>query len=287
MRWCRSARGRRAVSVTTTTYGADGLAMAAGPADASAARPVPVAAAKRVMDVVVATAALAALAPLLLVVAVAVGLSSPGPVLFRQRRVGRGGGEFEILKFRTMGAGAERHLRAVPELHAAYLEGGYKLPVAADPRVTAVGRVLRRLDLDELPQLWNVVRGDMSLVGPRPVLEAELALHYGADRRFYEQVRPGMTGLWQVSGRNRLDHARRVALDVDYATNLRLGRDLAILVRTLPAVARGGGGRREERAPLSPSAAAGRGGDGATAPDVVGRTAGSAGQRCRTNSRMR
>jgi lipopolysaccharide/colanic/teichoic acid biosynthesis glycosyltransferase len=149
---------------------------------------------------------------------------------------------FDIVKFRTMHARAEHDLRSLPELHAAYLAGGYKLPSGADPRLTAVGRVLRRLDLDELPQLWNVVKGDMSLVGPRPVLESELARHYGPARRWYEQVRPGMTGLWQVSGRNRLDYARRVALDVDYVLRLSVRRDLAILARTAAAVLHGGGG---------------------------------------------
>ncbi len=196
--------------------------------------------AKRILDVVAATVLLLVLAPVLVVVAVAVRLTSPGPVLFRQRRVGRGGVEFDVVKFRTMRADAERHLHAVPDLYRRYVACGYKLPAGLDPRVTGVGTVLRRFDLDELPQLWNVLRGQMSLVGPRPVPQVELA-RYGQLRHYYEAVRPGMTGLWQVSGRNRLPYDERVALDVDYVQRLSVGRDLSILVRTLPAMVRGGG----------------------------------------------
>jgi lipopolysaccharide/colanic/teichoic acid biosynthesis glycosyltransferase len=196
--------------------------------------------AKRIIDVVGATALLLIAAPVVLAVALAVWLGSEGPVLFRQRRVGRGGVEFEVLKFRTMHRDAERQLQASAELHRRYLAGGCKLPPGRDPRVTRVGALLRRLDLDELPQLWNVLRGDMSLVGPRPVPETELHA-YGHFRRYYEAVRPGLTGLWQVSGRNRLAYRDRVALDVDYVQRLSVGRDLAILLRTLPAMVRGGG----------------------------------------------
>ena len=248
------------MSVTTTDYapgpaGARSLfaGLVAGATGAERAAVV-----KRIVDVVVAATLLVVLVPVLVSVALAVGLTSPGPVLFRQRRVGRGGVEFDIVKFRTMRAEAERHLSAAPELHAAYVAGGYKLAPTADPRITGLGRVLRRLDLDELPQLWNVVKGDMSLVGPRPVPEAELA-RYGPHRPWYEQVRPGMTGLWQVSGRNRLDYDLRVALDVDYARHLSPVRDLYIMVRTRPAMVRGGGaphaadGARAHRATAVPA----------------------------------
>jgi exopolysaccharide production protein ExoY len=196
--------------------------------------------AKRALDAVAAVVLLVVLAPLLVALAVAVGLSSPGAVLFRQRRVGRGGAEFELVKFRTMHRHAERQLQAVPELHATYVACGYKLPPGADPRVTTVGALLRRFDLDELPQLWNVLRGQMSLVGPRPVPATELT-RYGRHRYQYEAVRPGLTGLWQVSGRNRLPYDQRIALDVEYVQRLSLGRDLAILARTLPALVQGGG----------------------------------------------
>ena len=210
------------------------LAAAEGSADV---RPPP---AKRALDAAAAVMLLVVLCPLLIALALAVGLTSPGPVLFRQRRVGRGGVEFGLVKFRTMHRHAERQLRAVPDLHARYVACGYKLPLGTDPRVTRVGALLRRFDLDELPQLWNVLMGQMSLVGPRPVPESELR-RYGQDRRHYEAVRPGMTGLWQVSGRNRLAYDKRVALDVDYVQRLSFGRDLAILCRTLPALLRGGG----------------------------------------------
>ena len=195
---------------------------------------------KRALDVLISATLLVLLTPVFLLVALAVGVTSRGPVLFRQRRVGRGGEEFEIVKFRTMRRDAERHLHVVPELHAAYVDGGYKLALASDPRITPVGRVLRRLDVDELPQLWNVLKGDMSLVGPRPVPERELRLYSGS-RPYYEAVRPGMTGLWQVSGRNRLPYVERVALDVDYVRGVSMRRDLAILARTVPALVRGGG----------------------------------------------
>ena len=205
--------------------------------DAVAGGPPP---AKRVVDVAGAALLLLIAAPMLLAVALAVWMTSEGPVLFRQRRVGRRGAEFEVLKFRTMHRDAERQLRASPELYRRYLAGGYKLPPGRDPRVTRVGALLRRLDLDELPQLWNVLRGDMSLVGPRPVPETELRT-YGQLRRYYEAVRPGLTGLWQVNGRNRLPYGARVSLDVEYVQRLSVGRDLVILARTLPAMVRGGG----------------------------------------------
>ncbi len=188
----------------------------------------------------VAALLLVLIAPVLAAVAVAVVVSSPGPALFRQRRVGKGGISFDILKFRTMCRDAENVLVLDPSLASAHAASGYKLALHADPRITGAGRWLRRFDLDELPQLWNVVKGDMSLVGPRPVPEAELAC-YGASRLCYEAVRPGVTGLWQVSGRNRLAYPERVALDAAYVARRSLCTDLAILARTLPAMVRGGG----------------------------------------------
>ncbi len=197
--------------------------------------------AKRALDLVVAGVGVVVTGPLLAAIAVALKLDSPGPVIFRQERVGLGGRPFVLFKFRTMRADAERALHAAPALYGHYVAGGYKLASGADPRVTGVGRVLRRLDLDELPQLYNVLWGHMALVGPRPVLAAELDERYGPLRCHYEAVRPGMTGLWQVSGRNRLPYAERVALDVDYVSRLSMARDLVILARTLGALLRGGG----------------------------------------------
>lgn len=198
--------------------------------------------AKRTLDLVFALGLLVLLSPLLVALVVAVRLTSPGPVLFRQARVGRGGRTFTVLKFRTMVADAEERLQADPALAAEYRSHGYKLAVDRDPRITPMGRVLRRTSLDELPQLLNVVAGSMSLVGPRPVLDVELgAVYDAAGRRAYLAVRPGMTGLWQVSGRSRLTHADRVSLDVAYVHSWSLGRDLVLMVRTIPAVLRGVG----------------------------------------------
>jgi lipopolysaccharide/colanic/teichoic acid biosynthesis glycosyltransferase len=194
--------------------------------------------AKRVLDVLVASGVLLLGAPVLLVVAVLVRTTSPGPVLFRQVRVGRDGAPFRMLKFRTMRHGCD------DAVHRAYVgrlltdraeaqDGLYKL--VDDPRVTRVGGVLRRLSLDELPQLVNVLRGDMSLVGPRPALPFEADLFPDWARPRY-LVAPGLTGLWQVSGRNRLTMLEGLRLDVEYVERRGLGLDVLILLRTLPAV---------------------------------------------------
>jgi exopolysaccharide production protein ExoY len=192
---------------------------------------------KRAMDIVGSLLLLVVSAPVLLVLGLAALVTSGRPVLYRQQRVGRGGREFEILKLRSMNTNADHHLRVVPELESAYLAGGYKLPSEDDPRITRLGRFMRRFDLDELPQIWNVLRGDMSLIGPRPVPERELLL-YGPDRVFYESVRPGITGLWQVSGRNEVSYPERVALDVEYVERLSIRSDIRILLRTPATVFR-------------------------------------------------
>jgi lipopolysaccharide/colanic/teichoic acid biosynthesis glycosyltransferase len=197
---------------------------------------------KRTTDVAVAALVLLLCLPLLVVVWVLVRLTSPGPALFRQVRVGEGGRPFEMLKFRTMAVDNDdsAHRDYVGRLLAGEAEpeaGLYKL--GADPRVTRVGAVLRKASIDELPQLVNVLRGEMSLVGPRPALPWEVALFPDwAAPRF--SVRPGLTGLWQVSGRNRLSMLDGLVLDTDYVARRGLLLDLAILVRTVPAVLRGG-----------------------------------------------
>lgn len=203
---------------------------------------------KRALDVVVAAPALLVLAPAMAAIALLVRLTSPGPALFKQARVGLDGREFVVWKFRTMRAGAD------DRVHRAYVrrllteerppDGGtpgvYKL--AADPRVTPVGAWLRRTSLDELPQLWNVLRGEMSLVGPRPALPWEVELY---EPRYHERfaVRPGMTGLWQVSGRSHLGMRDALDLDVEYVRRRSLGLDLRILARTVAVVAGGLGAR--------------------------------------------
>jgi lipopolysaccharide/colanic/teichoic acid biosynthesis glycosyltransferase len=193
---------------------------------------------KRVVDVVGASLLLLALSPVLLVVVVAIRATSPGSPFFCQIRVGRDGVPFCMYKFRTMyvGADASVHQEYVTRLlagQATRVNGLYKL--ADDPRVTALGSLLRRTSLDEVPQLWNVLRGEMSLVGPRPALpfEAELFPDWASSRY---QVAPGLTGLWQVSGRNRLTMLEGLALDVDYVARRTLRLDLVILLRTVGVV---------------------------------------------------
>lgn len=191
---------------------------------------------KRTLDVVVAALALLLAAPLLVVIAIAIKTSSPGPVLFGHQRLGRNGTSFTCLKFRTMVTDADRVLAELfesrPELREHYQEH-FKLP--ADPRVTPIGRWLRRTSMDELPQFLNVLRGDMSVVGPRPIVTAELE-KYGDWRDTLLSVRPGVTGLWQVSGRSDLDYATRVDLDVSYVRRRTLRGDLAIMLRTVRVV---------------------------------------------------
>ncbi len=198
-------------------------------------------AAKRFVDVAASLFLIALAAPLLSVIAIMVKLESPGPVFFRQRRPGLGGRPFHMLKFRSMRADAEAILHADEELYRRFIENGCKFPAGEDPRISRIGRVLRSSSLDELPQLFNVLMGDMSLVGPRPVVGPELE-HFG-DRAatIILSVKPGMTGLWQVSGRSTIGAGDRAALDMEYVANWSLRLDLQILLRTVPAVLRRSG----------------------------------------------
>jgi len=192
---------------------------------------------KRTLDVVLAGVGLVLFAPLWGLVALAIRLDSPGPILFRQERVGRGGAPFVLLKFRSMREDADR---VVQELLALNEAKGPIFKIRNDPRMTRVGRFLRRWSVDELPQLWNVLRGDMSIVGPRPPLPREVAQYEPWQLRRLEAA-PGLTGLWQVSGRSELSFDEMVMLDLYYIENWSLALDLRILLRTLPAVCRGGG----------------------------------------------
>ncbi|HYJ33458.1 MAG TPA: sugar transferase [Candidatus Binatia bacterium] len=204
---------------------------------------------RRLIDIAGAAVCLVALAPVFLLIAIAVKFSSPGPIFFRQERVGRGGRRFTMLKFRTMVAGND------PSAHrqylASYIQSGAPASVAddgtriykltQDPRVTAVGAWLRAFSLDELPQFWNVLMGEMSLVGPRPCLPYEWELYRPWQRRRLD-VMPGCTGLWQVTARSHVAFDEMVILDLHYAHHGSIGRDLWLIAQTLPAMIRGRGG---------------------------------------------
>jgi exopolysaccharide biosynthesis polyprenyl glycosylphosphotransferase len=194
---------------------------------------------KRGMDIIVSTLILAATVPLLGAVGILIRTTSAGPVLFRQERVGLHGRPFWMYKFRTMVAGAEDLRHQVSHLNRLT---GPVFKAALDPRVTRLGRLLRRWSLDELPQLWNIVLGQMSLVGPRPLPIYESSQLKGAKRRRLA-MRPGLTGLWQVSGRNAVDFEEWMRLDLIYVDKWSLWLDLKILARTIPAVLRGEGAR--------------------------------------------
>lgn len=176
-------------------------------------------------------------APVILLLALMVKATSPGPAFFRQVRVGSAGRSFRIVKLRTMVRDAEELLRSDTGLRHEYVASHFKVPVDLDPRLTTVGRFLRRTSLDELPQLVNVLLGHMSMVGPRPVVPEELAL-YGELSAAYVTVRPGITGYWQVCGRSQVTGPDRLELDRYYIENRNLLFDLKILARTVPAVLR-------------------------------------------------
>lgn len=195
---------------------------------------------KRVFDIIAALSALVLFAPLLLVLAMLVRRDG-GPILYGHKRVGRHGKTFRCLKFRTMVVNSEQVLKDLlardPEARAEW-EREFKLK--NDVRVTRLGRFLRHSSLDELPQIWNVLRGEMSFVGPRPIIDEELE-RYGDARKYYLMATPGITGLWQVSGRNDVDYATRVSLDVSYVTNWTFRSDIGILFKTFFVVIRGSG----------------------------------------------
>ena len=195
----------------------------------------------RAFDVFIAVLAIAFAAPLLIGVALAIKLATKGPLLFKHERIGLGGRRFRCLKFRTMVIDADQRLAevlAADPVAKREWEHGHKL--RDDPRTTQVGDFLRTSSLDELPQLFNVLRGEMSIVGPRPIV-AEEVCRYGSRFVWYCSVRPGITGFWQVSGRNDMSYRRRVAMDTVYAQRKSLGWDLKILALTVPAVLNGRG----------------------------------------------
>jgi exopolysaccharide biosynthesis polyprenyl glycosylphosphotransferase len=187
---------------------------------------------KRALDICVASVAIAATAPIMAAAAAAIKLDSPGPVLFRQTRVGKDGEHFPCYKFRSMYIDAEQRKL---ELMAKNEADGPVFKMKDDPRITRVGRVIRKLSIDELPQLFNVLKGEMSLVGPRPALPSEVA-RYTYDQIGRLHAIPGITGLQQVSGRSDVDFKRWVELDLQYISEQSIWKDLEILIKTIPAV---------------------------------------------------
>jgi Undecaprenyl-phosphate galactose phosphotransferase WbaP len=188
---------------------------------------------KRIVDICLTVLGSILALPVALLIILAIRLTSPGPALYRQTRIGKDGLPFEAWKFRTMVVDADNilaeALRRDPALQA---EWQAKHKLQHDPRISPVGKFLRRFSLDELPQLWNILRGEMSLVGPRPIVQEEIP-HYGSDFELYKAVQPGLTGLWQVSGRNNTTYEERVRLDVYYVRNWSIWMDIYILIKTI------------------------------------------------------
>jgi lipopolysaccharide/colanic/teichoic acid biosynthesis glycosyltransferase len=197
---------------------------------------------KRIIDIVVAAIALIVAAPVIVLIVIAIRLESRGRAFFPHRRLGRAGRLFNCWKFRSMIEDAEGRLHADDGLRHHYVSNHFKIPEHLDPRITRLGGFLRRTSLDELPQLWNVLRGDMSLVGPRPIVPLESS-YYGEDIAALLSVRPGLTGAWAVHGRSQLGYPMRAAIELEYARTWTIGTDVRILARTPWAVFAEQGGR--------------------------------------------
>jgi len=194
--------------------------------------------AKRLLDIVASAILLVLLSPLFLAVAIAIRLEDPGPILFRQTRVGRWGTLFTMWKFRSMFTDAEERKRELMAQNE--MEGGVLFKMKDDPRITKVGRIIRKTSIDELPQLWNVFKGEMSLVGPRPPVTQEVDQYSLSDRRRLEVI-PGITCIWQVSGRSDIPFDQQVELDVQYIESQSFWNDIKILLKTVPALLFGTG----------------------------------------------
>lgn len=191
------------------------------------------AASRRTFDATFALVAIVLTAPISLALILIIRLSSTGPAIYKHRRIGQNGVEFDCLKFRTMVPDADQALTALLQENDSYkreFEESQKLK--DDPRVTFVGKFLRKVSLDELPQFWNILKGEMSVVGPRPIVEDEI-VRYGPDLPIVLSVKPGLTGLWQVSGRNDIDYRERVALDRQYVLSRSFWSDVRIIVKTI------------------------------------------------------
>ena len=192
---------------------------------------------KRLLDVCVSAVMLVVLSPIFLVTALAIKIDSPGPAFYKQTRVGKWGRLFTMYKFRSMILGADKMKQQLLDQNEL---GGVIFKMKRDPRITRVGRIVRKLSIDELPQLWNVLKGDMSLVGPRPPVPGEVAQYEYTDRRRLDAI-PGITCIWQVSGRSEIDFKGQVRLDVQYIENQSFWGDIKLLLKTIPAVLFGKG----------------------------------------------
>ena len=193
---------------------------------------------KRMIDIVGAAVLLVVLAPVFALIALLIRLDSPGPIFFKQTRIGKWGSLFSMHKFRSMYIDAEARKEKLMKLNQ--MEGGVLFKIKDDPRITRVGQYIRRASIDELPQLWNVLRGEMSLVGPRPPVPREVDQYTLSDRRRLE-VKPGITCIWQVSGRSDIPFAQQVELDSAYIESQSLWLDIKLLLQTIPAVLLGRG----------------------------------------------
>lgn len=192
--------------------------------------------AKRLLDVLIAASALFFLSPIMLLLALAIRLQDGGPAIFSHKRIGKDGRSFECFKFRSMVIDAQARLEALLASDAqAAAEWARDQKLRNDPRITPLGRFIRKSSFDELPQLFNILRGEMSIVGPRPIIAEEI-VRYGASFADYASVPPGITGLWQVSGRNNVSYDERVALDAHYASSWSVVGDVGIILRTVPVV---------------------------------------------------
>jgi undecaprenyl-phosphate galactose phosphotransferase len=192
---------------------------------------------KRIFDIIFSLLALALCIPLFMVVGLVIKLSSKGPVFFSHERIGRGGKRFKCYKFRTMYPDAEVRLsQMLACCSKTQEEWSHSRKLKQDPRITPIGSFLRKTSLDEFPQFWNVLKGDLSVVGPRPVVEAEITQHYGIKAQDILRLRPGITGLWQVSGRSDVSYDNRIMLDQKYIENQSILLDLKLIAKTIPAI---------------------------------------------------
>ncbi len=196
----------------------------------------PARAMKRTLDLAIGLPLLLLALPMIGACMLLIFVTSPGPALFRQERIGRNRRPFSIIKLRTMRVDAEEMLQTDADLAKKHVEHGFKLPAGEDPRITRVGRLLRKTSLDELPQLAHVISGEMSLVGPRPLVKPEVARLYGTDADLFLSVKPGITGMWQVNGRSGVAGNKRAALEKRYLRHWSVKRDVGIIVKTIPAV---------------------------------------------------